>query len=45
MHDKNWFVMETNRDSGGGRGGKSIDHQQCLIQYALHIEVRFIFVL
>ena len=45
MHDKNWCVMETNRDSGAGRGGKSIDHQQCLIQYALLIEVRFVFVL
>lgn len=45
MHDKNWFVMETNRDSGVGWGGKSIDHQQCLIQYALLIEVRFVFVL
>lgn len=45
MHDKNWFVMETNRDSGAGPGGKSIDHQRRLIQYALLIEVRFVFVL
>lgn len=30
--------METNRDSGVGRGGKSIDHQHPLIQYALLIE-------
>lgn len=45
MHDKNCFVKETNRNSGVGRGGKSIDHQQHLIQYALLIEDRFVFVL
>lgn len=42
MHDKNWLVMETNKDSGVGRGGKSIDHQRCLIQYALLKGVRFV---
>lgn len=36
--------METNRDSGVCWGAKSIDHQQCLIQYALLIGVRFVFV-
>lgn len=39
------FVMETNRDSGVGRGGKSIDHQLRLIKYALLIGDRFVFVL
>lgn len=45
MHDKNLFVMETNRDSSTGWSGKSIDHQQHLIHYASLIEVRFVFVL
>lgn len=35
MHDKNYFVIETNRDNSIGRGGKSIDRQQQLIQYVL----------